>query len=110
MHYTDYRHCDLQDGRAVDLHAHMSPSGVVIDVCITMGFSDAFVVVFIPILMTACSLPSAAWALDPKAAFADYHPIQRQEFASVRVSMVLDLAVIVPMPMAWKLQLQIREM
>jgi hypothetical protein len=107
----DYRHCDLQDGQAVYLHAHMSPSGVIVDVCIAIGFPDAFVVVFIPILMTACSPPSAAWAPDPKAAFADYYPIQRQEFASVRVSMVLDLAVvIVPMPMAWKLQLQIREM
>jgi hypothetical protein len=46
MHYTDYRHCDLQDSRAVDLRAHMSLSGVIIDVCITIGVPDAFMIVY----------------------------------------------------------------
>jgi hypothetical protein len=86
------------------------PSGVRLAVWITMGFSAAFAVVFIPIFMTACSPPSAAWALDPMVAFAKCHPIQRQEFASVGANMVLDLAVvIVPMPMVWKLQLAMKK-
>jgi hypothetical protein len=59
-HYGDYRHYDLQDGWAVYLRARMSPSGLCIAVCITTGFPAAFVVVFIPVLMAACSPPTAA--------------------------------------------------
>lgn len=82
------------------------PSGVRIAVWIAMGCSAAYAVVFIPIFMTACKYPAAAWALDPMIAMANCHPIQRQEFASVSVNMALDLAVvIIPMPSVWKLQM-----
>ncbi|KAF1831501.1 hypothetical protein BDW02DRAFT_454480, partial [Decorospora gaudefroyi] len=82
------------------------PSRARIAIWITMGCSAAFAVTFIPIFMTACNPPSAAWALDPMVMIAHCHPIQRQEFASVSVNMALDLAVVlIPLPVVWKLQM-----
>jgi hypothetical protein len=82
------------------------PSKGRIAIWIAMGCSVAYAIAFIPIFMTACSPPSAAWALDPMVAVAKCHPIQRQEFASVSVNMALDAAVVlIPLPAVWKLQM-----
>ncbi|KAF2726515.1 hypothetical protein EJ04DRAFT_398336, partial [Polyplosphaeria fusca] len=86
------------------------PSPVRLASWITMGCSLSYAIAFIPVFMTACNPPSAAWALDPMIAMAKCHPIQQQEFASVSVNMALDLAVVViPMPAVWKLQLPMRK-
>ena len=69
--------------------------------------SVAYAVTFIPIFMSSCNPPSASWSPDIHVTIAKCKPIQRQEFSSVAVNMVLDFAVVlIPLPSIWKLKLR----
>ncbi|KAL8996991.1 MAG: hypothetical protein Q9169_003642 [Polycauliona sp. 2 TL-2023] len=67
-----------------------------------MGACLSYVLMFIPIFMTQCRPIAAAW----NPSLGQCKPIERQEFASVSINMVLDLMIVVlPMPTLWSLQM-----
>ena len=70
-----------------------------------MGICVSYAIAFIPIFMTQCDPPAAAW----NPSLGHCRPIQRQEYASVSISMALDLIIVIlPLPTIWALQMPLR--
>ena len=91
------------------MYLHIFPSKKMkIAIYSLIALEVGFVIAFVPIFLTICNPPSAFWSVDPIEQATQCHPIQQQQYASVAVNMVLDLAVVVlPLPSIWQLQLPI---
>ena len=69
-----------------------------------MGACVSYAVVFISILWRNANL-AASW----KSTLGNCKPIQHEEYASVSVSMALDLVIVaLPLPTIWTLQMPLR--
>ncbi|KAL2259509.1 hypothetical protein VTK26DRAFT_6799 [Humicola hyalothermophila] len=73
---------------------------------VLMGFCMAFCIAFMAVFMTNCHPVSFMWKPVPGGGCRD---MTHSEFASVSVSLVIDLAIIfLPMPWLWGLQMPLR--
>lgn len=71
-----------------------------------MGVCIAYAIAFIPVFMTNCRPLEASW----NPALGHCKPVKRQEFASVSINMVIDLAIVLlPLPTIWTLQMRLKK-